>query len=81
MEVLTKAMELLRDGKWHSLYTIQSELELTKFKTLLLVNFLKSYGFCDSKSGSAVSPPCPIVAVKLKADVIRFLEQLDSLES
>jgi hypothetical protein len=81
LEVWTKAMEMLRDGKWHSLYEIQNELELTKFKTLLLVNFLKSYGFCDVKSGSATSPPCPITAVRLRDNVIKFLEDLDKLET
>lgn len=81
MKALNDVLELLRDGKWRSLQAIQEKTGLTTFKTLLLSNFLISYGFCDYISGVAVAPPCPIRAIKLKDDVIRFFENLEKLET
>lgn len=81
MEVWNRVMELLKDGKWHSIQEIQTELDLTEFKTKLLVTFLTSYDFCLPKSGRATTPPCPIMAVRLKPDVISFLEELDKIEA
>ena len=81
MKILDDVLEFLQDGQWHSLYSIQEITGLSTFKTKLLANFLISYGFCDYKSGTATTPPCPITALKLKDNVKHFFEQLNKLET
>ena len=70
MEVLNRAMELLKDGKWHDVEELQTKLGLIEFKAKLLVNFLVSYGFCVHVTGNTVN-------IKLKPKVLSFLEELE----
>ena len=77
---LDDILKFLRDGRWHSLSEIQEKTGLTTFKTMLLVNFLISYGLCDYTKGTAAIPPCPIKSVKLKEHMIQFLQALDQID-
>lgn len=81
MITLDTVLKLLHDGQWHSLQEIQEKTRLTTFKTLLLSNFLISYGFCTYMTGTAVAPPCPITALKLNDKVIHFLNELEKFET
>lgn len=76
MKVFDDVLKFLRDSEWHSFQEIQEKTGLTTFKTALLVNFLVSYGFCDYLKGTAT-----IIAVKLKDDIIQFLENLEKIEA
>ena len=42
---MVKIIELLGDGKWHTLEEIQETARLTKRSIIRVVQFLKEYGF------------------------------------
>jgi len=42
---MTKILEILYDGKWHTLYEIQQKTKLDKNQIQQVIEFLKEYGF------------------------------------
>ena len=42
---MTKILEILYDGKWHTLYEIQQKTKLDKNQIQQVIEFLKKYGF------------------------------------
>ena len=74
MRKWVEVLELLSDGSWHIRVELQNELGLSEFQAALLTNFLVECGFCIYQVQEDG------VAVKLRAEVLFFLEQLDKLE-
>jgi DNA-binding IclR family transcriptional regulator len=42
---MAKILELLSDGKWHTLEEIQGTTKLTKSSIMRVIQFLEEYGF------------------------------------
>jgi DNA-binding IclR family transcriptional regulator len=42
---MAKILELLSDGKWHTLEEIQETTKLTKSSIMRVIQFLEEYGF------------------------------------
>ncbi|MEM3673354.1 MAG: HTH domain-containing protein [Candidatus Bathyarchaeia archaeon] len=64
---MAKIIELLSDGKWHTLEEIQETTQLTKRSIVSAIQFLKEYGFVIvDKEGHKI---------RLNDDVRKFLTQ------
>ena len=67
-------MDLLRDGEWHGIKEMQEKLGRSK-QICQVANFLVSYNFCDRKPADGV-----ITKIRLRYNVLKFLEALDKIE-
>lgn len=64
---IAEVLEMLEDGKWHTLKEMQEKIKLSENKVQQIVEFLKEYGFVlmDEEKGW----------VKLDETVKEFLRQ------
>ena len=64
---ITEVLEMLEDGRWHTLKEIREKIKLSENKIQQIVEFLKGYGFVlmDEEKGW----------IKLDETVKEFLRQ------
>ncbi|MGB9713929.1 MAG: helix-turn-helix domain-containing protein [Candidatus Bathyarchaeales archaeon] len=64
---MAKILELLSDGKWHTLEEIQETTKLTKSSIIRVIQFLEEYGFVTSDEEER--------KIRLDGKVRKFLAQ------
>jgi len=72
MSVIDEILWLLRDGEWHDLKEIRENIELSKFKVEIAVNFLGEYDFIqlNTKAGR----------IRLQPSILDFINKIQRIE-
>ena len=67
MSKITLALEILSDGKWHEIKSLQQKLELSAFEVQKIMTFLEEYGFTKIDDSNR--------KVKIRRDFQKLLAQ------
>jgi predicted transcriptional regulator len=73
MSAINDILWLLKDGKWHTLEEITTNLELPQTKTDLAVNFLAEYNFIQLNKTNEKA--------KLHPSTLEFVTEIQQLEN
>jgi hypothetical protein len=72
MSAIDDILWLLKDGKWHKLEEIKTNLALPKIKTDLAVSFLAEYNFIQLNKNNG--------RAKLHPSTLEFVKEIQNLE-
>jgi len=72
LEMVNVILELLEDGKWHSLTEISDKSGLHEFKLEIVTNFLAEYNFIELDKDKQKT--------RLAASVADFLKKIKHIE-
>lgn len=73
MQVVNVILDLLEDGKWHSLTELASRAGLHEFKLELITSFLAEYNFVELNKDNK--------KIRLNVSVTDFLRKIKHIES
>lgn len=72
MSAIDNILWLLKDGKWHNIEEISTNLALPRNKTDLAVNFLAEYNFIQLNKDSEKA--------KIQTSTLEFVNEIQQLE-